>query len=62
MVNHPNARTIEAVENLMTEKQYLVDHPRMQQRTWVARGQQWLPALQHTKEDLSRRSVNASSK
>ncbi len=54
MTEHPNARTITAIEKMMNEMQYLVDHPRMQQRNWVASGKQWLPILQHAKEDLQR--------
>jgi len=51
---HPNARTAEAIEKMMQEMQYLVDHPRMQQRNWVARGKEWLSVLRHTQEDLQR--------
>jgi len=51
---NPNARIAEAIEKMMNEMQYLVDHPRMQQRNWVAKGREWLPVLQHTKEDLQR--------
>ncbi len=54
MSEHPNARTIDALEKMIAGMQYLVDHPRMQQRNWVASGQQWLPILQHAKEDLQR--------
>jgi hypothetical protein len=54
MANHSNARTIAAIEKMMNEMQYLVDHPRMQQRNWVAKGREWLPVLEHTKEDLQR--------
>lgn len=54
MTQHPNARTVEAIEKMMEEMQYLVDHPRMQQRNWVAKGRVWLPILQHAKEDLQR--------
>ncbi len=54
MSDHPNARTVEAIEKMMETMQYLVDHPRMQQRNWVAAGRRWLPVLQHAKEDLQR--------
>lgn len=49
---HPKARTIAALEKMIEEMQYLVEHPRMQQRNWVAKGRIWLPVLQHAKEDL----------
>lgn len=54
MSSHPNARTIAAIEKMMEEMQYLVDHPRMQQRNWVAKGREWLPVLEHAREDLQR--------
>lgn len=47
------ARTIAAIQKMIIEMQYLVDHPRMQQRNWVARGREWLPVLHHAIEDLS---------
>jgi hypothetical protein len=40
---HPNARTVEAMEKMIAEMQYLVEHPRIQQKTWVASGRRWLP-------------------
>ena len=52
--SHPNARTVSAIEKMMEEMQYLVDHPRMQQRNWVAKGKEWLPVLHHAKEDLEK--------
>jgi hypothetical protein len=54
MIEHPNKRTVAALEKVMEEIQFLVDHPRMEQRNWVAKGKQWLPILQHAKEDLQR--------
>jgi hypothetical protein len=53
MPNSPNARTVAALQKMIIEIQYLVDHPRMQQRNWVAKGRTWLPILQHAIEDLS---------
>jgi hypothetical protein len=54
MSNDSNARTIAALEKMIHEMQFLVDHPRMQQRNWVASGKIWLPILRHAIEDLSR--------
>ena len=54
MANQQNERTIAALEKMMQEMQHLVDHPRMQQRNWVAKGRVWLPILQHAQEDLQR--------
>lgn len=51
-MTNPNKRTIAALEKMMQEMQFLVDHPRMQQRNWVAKGREWLPILRHAKEDL----------
>lgn len=41
----PNPNTVAALERLMLEMQNLVAHPRIQQRTWVARAKEWLPLL-----------------
>lgn len=46
-------RTIAALEKVIGEMQYLVDHPRMRQRNWVAAGKMWLPVLHQAKEDLA---------
>src|SRR6185369_353185 len=54
MSEHPNARTIAAIEKMIEGMQYLVEHPRMQQRNWVASSRQWLPILQHAIEDLQK--------
>ena len=47
-------RTLEALETIIDEMQYLVEHPRIQQKTWVAKGKTWLPTLHHAKEDLEK--------
>jgi hypothetical protein len=54
MNNQNYARTIAALEKMISEMQYLVEHPRMQQRNWVAKGRAWLPLLRHAIEDLSK--------
>lgn len=46
MADQPNPKTIAALEQVMQEIQHLVAHPRIQQRTWVAKGKTWLPILQ----------------
>ena len=51
-MKHPAERTIQDLETVMEEMQFLVDHPRMQQKRWVAKGKVWLPILQNAKEDL----------
>lgn len=53
MANHPNARTITAIEKMMNKMQYLVDHPEIQHNR-IVKGREWLPVPQHTKEDLQR--------
>lgn len=45
-------RTIDGLIKIIEEMQYLVEHPRIQQKTWVAKGRVWLPVLQNAKEDL----------
>lgn len=47
-------RTVEAIERMIQEMQFLVDHPRMQQKRWVAMGRTWLPTLYQAREDLAR--------
>jgi hypothetical protein len=39
---------------MIKEMQFLVSHPRMQQRNWVEKGHEWLPVLQYAIEDLER--------
>jgi len=56
MPNQPNPNTIVALERVMQEIQNLVDHPRIQQRTWVASGKKWLPLLQIIHGELTGRS------
>lgn len=52
--NHPNTRTVAAIEKMIEDMQFLVEHPRMQQKRWVAKGKEWLPILEQAKEDLQR--------
>ncbi len=54
MSDQPNARTVAALESVIKQMQYLVEHPRMQQRNWVASGREWLPVLHNAVEDLQR--------
>lgn len=56
MPDQPNPNTIAALERIIQEIRYLVDHPRIQQRTWVASGKQWLPLLQIIHGELTGRS------
>ena len=53
-LHNPNARTIEALEKMIEEMEYLVAHPRIQQKTWVAKGKTWLPTLRTARQDLAR--------
>ncbi|MBK9746005.1 MAG: hypothetical protein IPO91_04425 [Chloroflexi bacterium] len=46
MPNQTNPNAVAALERIIQEIRYLVDHPRIQQRTWVASGKTWLPLLQ----------------
>ncbi|MFN8378116.1 MAG: hypothetical protein U0452_05540 [Anaerolineae bacterium] len=54
MASHINTRTVAAIEKMMSQMQYMVEHPRMQQRNWVSLGKEWLPILGQAKEDLQR--------
>lgn len=46
-------RLLAELETLITQMQYLVEHPRMQQRNWVANGKVWIPILDHIKSYLA---------
>lgn len=52
MADLAQERTLGELEQMIKEMQYLVDHPRMQQRNWVASGKRWLPILEHTVDGL----------
>jgi hypothetical protein len=39
---------------MIEEMEYLVAHPRIQQKRWVAKGNTWLPVLRTAQEDLHR--------
>lgn len=53
----PNPNTIAALERIIQEIRYLVDHPRIQQRTWVASGKAWLPLLYIIHGELTGQTV-----
>ncbi len=46
-------RTIKALKTMIDEMQFLVDHPRIQQKRWVAKGKTWPPTLHNAVEDLA---------
>lgn len=52
MTDQAKQRNLAELEQMIKEMQYLVDHPRMQQRNWVASGKRWLPILEHMVEGL----------
>lgn len=43
---------VEAVGKLIAEITYLVQHPRIQQKTWVANGKRWLPILEIAQAEI----------
>lgn len=51
---HSNAQTIAELTRILEEMEYLVAHPRIQQKTWVAKGKTWLPILRIARQDLQR--------
>lgn len=53
MPNQPNPNTVAALERIMLEMQNLAAHPRIQQRTWVARAKEWIPLLQIVHGELT---------
>ena len=52
MVEHPFARTAAALDNIIRQMEYLVEHPRIQQSEWVYQGKGWLPTLRQARTDL----------
>ncbi|MBN8640071.1 MAG: hypothetical protein J0M07_32465 [Anaerolineae bacterium] len=61
MSNQMNPNTVAALERIIQEIRYLVDHPRIQQRTWVASGKTWLPLLQIIYGELTGQTASAAS-
>lgn len=52
----PNPDALNALELVIQEVRYLVEHPRIQQRTWVASGTRWLPLLHIIHGELTGRT------
>lgn len=50
--HRPNPCAVAQLELIMQEVQHLVAHPRIQQKTWVARAKQWLPLLRIIRSEL----------
>ncbi|MBK8024746.1 MAG: hypothetical protein IPK19_25815 [Chloroflexi bacterium] len=61
LLHTSNPNTVAALERLMHEMQNLVDHPRIQQRTWVARAKEWLPLLQIVHGELTGQRQSAAA-
>jgi len=57
----PNPNAVAALERILREIQYLTEHPRIQQRTWVARGKEWLPLLQIVHSELTGQPATLST-
>jgi len=60
MPDHPNPNIVAALERLMQDMQHLVDHPRIQQRTWVASGKEWLKLLHIVHGELTGQRLAAA--
>lgn len=58
---HPAAITAAQIEQMMTEMQYFIDHPRIQQRRWVERGRTWLLVLQQARAHLLTQAASQDS-
>lgn len=61
MPDQPNPNTIAAFERIMLEMQNLIAHPRIQQRTWVARAKEWLPLLQIIHGELTGKKLSSAT-
>lgn len=53
---NPNPNTVAALARIIQEIRYLVENPRIQQRTWVASGKEWLPLLYIVHGELTGRT------
>lgn len=40
------------LQHIIEQMEHLVAHPRIQQKTWVAKGKAWLPVLRIAKAHL----------
>jgi hypothetical protein len=47
-------RILGEIDEIINQMQYLTEHPRLQQRNWVAAGKRWLPVLQYAREEIER--------
>lgn len=61
MTDNTNPNTAAALRAIIEEIQYLIDHPRIQQRRWVASGKKWLPVLEIVHGELSAEPRNSPS-
>lgn len=52
MREHPSKRTLDELEQMIKDIRYFLDHPRIQQNRWVAKGTTWIPILERTREEL----------
>ncbi len=49
---YPASRTLQGLDQMIGEMKGQVASPRIQQKTWVAKGKVWLPILEDAQEDL----------
>lgn len=47
-----------ALDRIIKQMQYLVEHPRIQQKTWVAEARGWLPVLRDVKSELESTQIS----
>ena len=47
---------VSELQKIIDEMERLVQHPRIQQKTWVAKARGWLPVLRIANEQLSKMS------
>jgi hypothetical protein len=52
MQSHQVNQTMESLNEVIKAMQSLYEHPRMQQRNWVAAAKYWLPILRQASEHL----------
>jgi hypothetical protein len=54
-------QTSEELQKIIEEMTYLVKHPRIQQKTWVANAKRWLPVLRIAQSQLAGEPLEGQS-
>jgi len=53
MTKTSNEHVADQLSEIIEQIEYFIEHPRIQQKRWVARGKEWLPTLRHARDIIS---------